>query len=110
MPHQNTESPTATAQNAVNEPQAPNDEAREQHVSTHPEAKSYAAGDYRDAALAPPAAGEVADYADDGEPLDEPFQQGGDKTNRPYRTEVMSEQGPKTRAANARIVKGRPAG
>lgn len=54
MPHQNTESPTATAQNAVNEP--------------------------------------------------------GNDANRPHRTEVMSGQGPKTRAANARIVKGRRAG
>ena len=106
MPHQNTESATATAQNAANEPHAPNDQAREQHVTTHPEAKSYVAADYRDATLAAPAAGEVADYADDGEPLDEAFQQGGDHNNRPHRTEVMSGQGPKTRAANARIVKG----
>lgn len=107
MPHQNTESSTATAQNAVNEPQAPNDQAREQHVAIRPEANSYAAPDYRDASLAAPAAGEVADYADEGDAIEEPFQQGGDNSNRPHRTEVQSGQGAKTRAANARLVQGR---
>ena len=57
--------------------------------------------------MAPPAAGEVADYMDEGDALgDDGLQQGRTNANRPMRTEAKDGQGPKTRAANQRIVKG----
>lgn len=99
MPHQNVHSGTATAQNGATDPIAPNDEAREQNVSVDAEPRTYAAGDVKNSTLAAPAAGEVADYMDEGDALDgAEVQQGGDHTNRPYRTEAMSGQGPKTKA------------
>ena len=51
MPHQNTTSSNATSQNAVNDPIAPNDQAREQNRSAHPEPRSYAAHDVADSSL-----------------------------------------------------------
>ncbi|MEH6665738.1 MAG: hypothetical protein V7678_12865 [Brevundimonas sp.] len=107
MPHQNTQSSTATAQNAATGPYAPNDQAREQHRSVRPDPDRYAAPDVADSSLAPPAAGEVADYQDEGEPLDgAEVHMGGNHTTRPVRTEAQSGQGPKTRAANRAAVKG----
>jgi hypothetical protein len=106
MPHQNTQSPKAAAQNAVTDPPAPNDQAREQSVTAHPEPRSYAAPDVADSTLAPPAAGEVGDYMDEGEALGVgDMQQGGDRATRPTRTEAQRGQGRKTRAANRRIFK-----
>ena len=101
MPHQNTTSSKATSQNAVNDPNAPNDQAREQNRSVHPEPRSYAAHDVADSTLAAPAAGEVADYADEGEALGMSGQQQGRNHNtRPIRTEAHNGQGRKTRQAN----------
>ena len=106
MPHQNPQSSKATAQNSATEPPAPNDQAREQHVSVRPEPRSYVAPDVADASLAPPAAGEVADYMDEGDALAaDDVQQGGNHANRPARTEAARGQGPKTRAGNRRIAK-----
>ncbi|HAD85558.1 MAG TPA: hypothetical protein DCG71_12085 [Brevundimonas sp.] len=106
MPHQNTSSSSATAQNAVTDPAAPRDQATDQDRKEEP--RSYAASDVSDSSLAPPAAGEVSDYMDEGEALDgEAVQQGANHANRPDRTEAMDSQGPKTRAANRDIVQGR---
>jgi len=111
MPHQNTSSSKATAQNAATDPGAPpSDQAREGQRSAHPEPRRYAAPDVADATLAPPAAGEVAEYMDEGEPLAAAGEQfGRNHTRRPGRTEAKRQQGPKTRAANRRIVRGRGA-
>lgn len=101
MPHQNTTSSNATSQNAVNDPIAPNDQARDQNRSVHAEPRSYAAHDVADSSLAGPAAGEVADYADEGEALGMSGQQQGRTHNtRPIRTEAHNGQGKKTRQAN----------
>lgn len=106
MPHQTPQSPKATAQNAATEPTAPNDRAREQHRSVRPEPRAYAAPDVGDASLAPPAAGEVGDYADEGEALGAPgMQQGRTHAGRPIKTEAEAGQGRKTRQANRDIVK-----
>ena len=106
MPHQNTSSSNAAAQNAATDPAEPNDQAREESRSVRPEPRSYAAESFEDASLAPPAAGEVAEYMDEGDPLDAPGAQSGrNHTNRPGRTEAARTQGPKTRAGNRRIVK-----
>ena len=108
MPHQNTTSSKATAQNAATDPQAPNDKGVEQNDAVRPEARSYAAPDYRAASLAAPAAGEMGDYADDGDALgDDGLQQGGTNANRPVRTEARSGHGPKTVRANKDMVRGR---
>lgn len=69
MPHQNVTASKATAQNAATDPRAPNDKGVEENDAVRPEARSYAAPDYRDASLAAPAAGEMGDYADEGEAL-----------------------------------------
>lgn len=106
MPHQNVQSARATAQNAVTDSGMPNDQAREQHASVRPEPRSYAAPEVGDATLAPPAAGEVADYMDEGDPLGaDDVQQGANHLNRPARTEKLRGQGPKTRAGNRNRVK-----
>lgn len=106
MPHQNTSSSNATAQNAAADPQAPRDTPLAQ--DRRPEPRAYAAPDVQDASLAPPAAGEVADFQDDGDDLGgEAVQQGATHSNRPGRTEALDQQGPKTQAANRDIVRGR---
>lgn len=111
MPHQNVDSSDATAQNAATDRAQPNDQAREQNASARPEPRSYAAPDVEDSTLAPPAAGETADYMDEGEALAaDDVQSGGDHANRPHRTEAAFGQGPKTRQANRDIVKGRGGG
>lgn len=110
MPHQNTDSSKATAQNSVT-PSAPNDQAREQNRAVHAEPRSYVAADVADATLAPPAAGEVADYMDEGEALDmEGSQQGSNHSNRPRVTEAKRGQGKITRAANREIARSGRAG
>ena len=111
MPHQNVHSSKATAQNAATDPVAPNDQAREQNVTVHPEPRSYAAPDVTDSSVAPPAAGEMADYMDEGDPLGaDDVQQGATNANRPERTEKLRGQGPKTRAGNRNRVKTGSAG
>lgn len=110
MPHQTPDSSKATAQNQATEPTQPNDQAREQHVAVRPEPSSYAAHDVADSTLAPPAAGEVGDFADEGDALDPElmeagFQQGRTNNNEPDQTDRVRGQGPKTREANKRMVR-----
>ena len=106
MPHQNTSSPNAAAQNAATDPVAPRNKAT--NIDRQPEVRSYAASDVSQSSLAPPAAGEIADYMDEGEALDgEAVHQGQTNSNRPVRTEAANPQGAKTRAANRRIIQGR---
>ena len=107
MPHGHTDSTQATAQNAATEPEAPNDQARDEHASVRPEPATYAAADVRDSTVAGPAAGELGEYAD----LEEPsggMAQGRTHTNREAHARDP-EQGPKTRAANkAMAASGSP--
>lgn len=103
MPHQNVQSSTATAQNAATDPVAPRDQAQDRSA----EPRSYAAADVADSTLASPAAGEVADYLDEGDALAaDDVQQDATHANRPERTEHQSAQGPKTQAANQARLKG----
>lgn len=105
MPHQNIHSSKATAQNAVTDPVGPNDQAREQHASVRPEPHSYAAPDLSDSTVAPPAAGEIADFMDEGDPLGaDDVQLGSTNRNRPRNTDADTGQGPRTREANRRIA------
>ncbi len=97
MPHQNTTSPTAAAQNAATDPVQPDDRAH----AGHAEPRSYAAADLEHASLAPPAAGEIADAMDEGDALEgESVQQGGSHADRPRRTETQADQGARTVAAH----------
>ena len=110
MPHQNVDSATAAAQNAATDPVGPGDQTeagKSRPVEARgPEPRSYAAPDVRDSTLAPPAAGEVADFMDEGDPIDaDDVQLGGTNRNRPRNTEMDLGQGPKTRAGNRNIVK-----
>jgi len=103
MPHQNVHSSTATAQNAATDPVAPRDRSEDRR----PEPHSYAAADVGDSSLAPPAAGEVADYMDEGDALAaDDVQQGATNANRPDNTDRAIGQGPKTKAANQARLKG----
>ena len=106
MPHQNTQSPRATAQNSATGQTPGDDRAAEQNRAVHPEPRSYAAPDVADSTLAAPAAGEMADYADEGDALGaDDMQQGGNHTRRPTRTEASTGQGPKTLRAKRKMVK-----
>ena len=106
MPHQNVHSSKATAQNAATDPIGPGDQTQAGGEALRPEPRSYAAPDVADSSLAPPAAGEVADYMDEGDALAaDDVQLGGTNRNRPERTEKMDQQGPKTRAGNRNRVK-----
>lgn len=106
MPHQNVEAGKATAQNAATDPIAPNDKGLEQNAAVRPEAKAYAAPDVADSTLAPPAAGEVADYMDEGDPLDgEEIHSGRDRTNVAAHSRDDA-QGAKTRDAIQDQIKG----
>jgi hypothetical protein len=99
MPHQNVDAGKATAQNAATDPAAPNDQARGEHRSAHAEPRSYAARDVADSTLAPPAAGEVADYMDEGEALEGELQSGANRTNIPAHSRDDDHHGPKTTKA-----------
>jgi hypothetical protein len=106
MPHQNTHSSNATAQNAATDPIQPSDQARGQNAADRAEPRSYASGDVRDSSLAGPAAGEVADYMDEGDALGaDDVQQGSNHLNRPERTEKLYGQGRKTREGNLNRLK-----
>ena len=110
MPHQNVESANATAQNAATDPVGPGDQTKagksRPDDARPPEPNSYAAPEVAESTLAPPAAGEVADYMDDGDALGaDDVQLGGTNRNRPADTETDRGQGPKTRAANRNIVR-----
>jgi hypothetical protein len=105
MPHQNPQSPKATAQNAATEPQAPlvQGAGPERREPTRPEPQSYVASDSREATVAPPASGELGDYADEGDAFDERFgevQMGGNRTNPVKTPNDASLQGRKTFQAN----------
>ncbi|RZJ91373.1 MAG: hypothetical protein EON88_17495 [Brevundimonas sp.] len=105
MPHQNTDSSKAAAQNGATE-YVPNDQAREEQRTVRAEPQSYAAQDEADATLAPPAAGELSEYMDEGEALDlAGGQQSANHANRPRETDAQSGQGPITRAANREIAR-----
>ena len=106
MPHQNVDSSKATAQNAATDPVGPGDQTEAGREGRGPEPRSYAAADAADSSLAPPAAGEVADYMDEGDALDaDDVQLGSTNRNRPRNTEIDSGQGPKTRAGNQQRLK-----
>jgi hypothetical protein len=106
MPHQNVDSSKATAQNAATDPVGPGDQTAAGGEARRPEPSSYAAPDVADSTLAPPAAGEIADFMDEGDPLDaDDVQLGGTNRNRPRNTDIDSGQGPKTRAANQQRLK-----
>ena len=104
MPHQTPHSPSATSQNAATDRQPPNDPARGQHRSVRPDPGAYVAEDYQDASLAGPAAGEVGDYADEGDPS-MGAQQGATRTNVPEHRELKM-RGRKTLAAQRQQIKG----
>ena len=105
MPHQNVDQSRATAQNAATDPTGPGDQTGREG-DRRPEPRSYAAPDVAGSSLAPPAAGEVADFMDEGDPLGaDDVQMGGNHRNRPNRTEAMDMQGPKTVAGNRQRVK-----
>jgi len=107
MPHQNVQSGTATAQNAATDPRQPNDRAVEEHASIRPAPDAYAAPDVKDATVAPPAAGEMADYMDEGDPLDgDEFHTGRTRTNVAAHSRNIDQQGPKTVQANRQRLKG----
>ena len=107
MPHQNVSSSDATAQNAATDRTQRHDQARDQRD----EPRAYAAPDAKDATLAPPAAGETADFMDEGHDLEGgATQQGRTHSNRPDATEAQSGQGPKTTAANRERLKDGDAG
>ena len=111
MPHQNVHSSKATAQNAVTDPVGPGDQTQAGCEPLRPEPRSYAAPEASESSLAPPAAGEVADYMDEGDPIGaDDVQQGSTHANRPERTEKLRGQGPKTRAGNRDRVKSGSAG
>lgn len=106
MPHQNVEAGKATAQNAATDPRQPNDQARGEHASARPEPRSYVAADVKDASLAAPAAGEVADYMGEGDDLGgDAVQQGRDRTNIAAHSRDDGH-GPKTEAAIRKQVRG----
>lgn len=106
MPHQNVDSSTATAQNAATDPVGPGDQTAAGGESRRPEPHSYAAADVAESTLAPPAAGEVADFMDEGDALDaDDVQLGGTNRNRPRNTDADTGQGPKTRAGNQQRLK-----
>ncbi|HEY0103367.1 MAG TPA: hypothetical protein VGB60_07860 [Brevundimonas sp.] len=103
MPHQNVESSVAAAQNAATDPSSKNAKQPDGDGPDRSEPRSYAAADVADSTLAPPAAGEIADFMDEGDALGaDDVQQGRTNLNRPHRTEVAQQQGAKTREANQR--------
>ena len=105
MPHQNVESSKATAQNAATDPVGPGDQTQAGGETRRPEPNSYAAPDVAESTLAAPAAGEVADFMDEGDPLGaDDVQLGSTNRNRPRNTDADTGQGPKTREANRNRV------
>lgn len=99
MRNRNTENENARSGRAVTDAQPPSDHA---HSRGRGEPKSYAAADWRDASLASPAAGEVTDYFDEGEPSGG-VQQGRTQTNAASR-DVRRPQGGLTRKRNRQII------
>lgn len=111
MPHQNVSSSDATAQNAATDRDQPKDPGREASAVAPEEPKSYAASDVKDASLAPPAAGEIADAMEEGDDLEgAAAQQGRTHANRPGKTEAQAGQGPKTVEGNRQRLRNGDAG
>lgn len=106
MANQSPHSSTASKQNIANDPQPPSDRAAGQDAASRTKPQHFVAGDYREASMAAPATGEMADYGDEGEPLDADVQQGSTNANRPALTEVKFGQGPKTTEANRQRLQG----
>lgn len=95
MPPRKVESADAAARNA-----AP-DTLKADAAASRPPPRRYAAPDVADSSLAPPAAGEIPDYMDEGDALGaEDVQSGSDHRNRPGKTQAMTGQGRKTLAGN----------
>jgi len=111
MPHQRPDSTKATSQNAAAGYRPASEPARGQPAEIRPEARAYAAPDVKNSSLALPAAGEISDYMDEGEPSFGAHQ-GASNTNRELHASNQrdSGHGPKTRAANKRILRGKDAG
>jgi hypothetical protein len=113
MAHQNPLAGKAAAKNAATDPIAPRVPGA--HPETPPgpvgpEPQTYVAPEARDATLAPPAAGEVGEYADEGDPIEPQFgevQMGGDRNNIPNKDQTFP-QGRKTVQANRARVQRRP--
>jgi len=105
MANRNTENETARSGNTVTDRQPAQDGA---HATRGREPGAYAAPDYRDASVAAPAAGEVGDFYDEGDPSGG-AQQGRSRTNAPFMKDELG-QGPKTKARTREILQsGRPA-
>ncbi len=100
MADQNAENANARSGRPVTDHQPPRDGAHA--ADRRPEPSAYAAPDYRDATLAPPASGEVTEFFDEGEPSGG-MHQGADRTRRPEHD--TRHQGPKTREANVRMTR-----
>jgi len=105
MRNRNVENETARSGRAVTDRQPAQDGA---HATRGEEPRAYAAPSYKDASLAAPAAGEVTDFFDEGDPSGG-AQQGRDR-NRIATRETLTPQGPKTKARNREILQGGPAG
>jgi len=101
MPNKNTENANARSGRAVTDHQPPQDGA---HVTdTSPEPSSYAAPRWQDATLAPPAAGEMTDFFDEGDPSGG-AQQGANRTRVPE-YDARRPQGPKTGRMNGKLTR-----
>ena len=111
MGHQNPQAGKAAAKNAATDPVAPRVPGA--HPETPgpvgPEPHTYAAPDARDATLAPPAAGEVGEYADEGDEIEQlgEVQMGGDRHNIANKDQALP-QGRKTVEANRARFQRRP--
>ena len=103
MPHQHPDSADATSQNTVGDRRLPNDKAVGEHRSVRPEPRNYTAPEAAGATVAPPAAGEMPDYLDDGDPS-MGAQQGATNTNRDAHSH-REWQGAKTVKANRQMLK-----
>jgi len=101
MPNKNTENANARSGRAVTDHQPPQDGAHVEPGRAEP--SSYAAKNWQEATLAPPAAGEVTDFFDEGEPSGG-AQQGATRTRVPE-YDATRGQGPKTGRMNRKLVK-----
>jgi hypothetical protein len=98
------------AENAATDPVAPQVPGSKAPLTDRPEPRSYAAPDPADATLAPPASGEVGEFADEGDPIDPRFgevQMGGNRNNIASK-DLASPQGRKTVEANRAKLKRAP--
>jgi hypothetical protein len=100
MPHQNVHTSKATARKGATDEQTGREGGRRD------ETRSYAEAELTNTSLAAPAAGEMADYMDEGEALGaDDVQQGANHTNRHVRHEPRTIQGRKTIEGNRQRLK-----